>query len=316
MKVWKKFSILAAVVLLMFTWRPVLASVVNALWDFVEIGAPSTPSGGVGRIYFDSTGHLLSSKNSSGTVTHTVATSSCSAGTPVVGNINADGTVTCAAGGGGGGGIQATNLLNGGAIRTSLTLTFNFASQAADILAVCIGWEGGAATNPTLSDSAMTSYTKIVQLTGQTQENIALFIGTVPSSPGTLTFTYTIPASAISSGINAIELLNSTATTDGSAVSTTGTGSTSPIMFSPTATGDTIVGCVQGNANGGNTYPPAGFAGVVSNGDDSGGIVYSIVGIPTISPVNFPLVSGSNNGNFPFNNSANQAYAVVALKHP
>lgn len=108
MKLWKKFSLLAAVVLLMTSWRPLLAIVVNALSDFVEIGSPASPVAGIGRIYFDSTGHLLSSKNSSGAITHTVATSACSGGTPVVGNINADGTVTCAASGGGGGGfIQA-----------------------------------------------------------------------------------------------------------------------------------------------------------------------------------------------------------------
>lgn len=105
MKLWKKFSVLAAVVLLMFTWRPAVAIVVNALYDFVEIGAPSSPSSGFGRIFFDATAHLLSSKNSSGTVTHTVATQDCSSGSQLVQKINADGSVTCASGGGGGGGF-------------------------------------------------------------------------------------------------------------------------------------------------------------------------------------------------------------------
>lgn len=68
-----------------------------------NIAAPATPATGAGVVWFDSTNHVLSEKNNnSATVRHTVVTSSCSGGTPVVGNINADGSVTCAAGGGGG----------------------------------------------------------------------------------------------------------------------------------------------------------------------------------------------------------------------
>ncbi len=64
-----------------------------------EITAPSTPASSTGVAYFDSTNHVLSEKaNNSATVRHTVQTSSCSGSTPVVGNINADGSVTCSAG--------------------------------------------------------------------------------------------------------------------------------------------------------------------------------------------------------------------------
>jgi hypothetical protein len=65
-----------------------------------NIAAPATPAAGKANVYVDSTQKVLSAKNDAGTVTHTVATSACSGGTPVVGNINADGSVTCAASGG------------------------------------------------------------------------------------------------------------------------------------------------------------------------------------------------------------------------
>jgi hypothetical protein len=63
---WKKCSILAAVVLLMFVWRPALATVVNALYDFVQISAPSNPASGNSRVYVDSGTHKLSCLNSDG----------------------------------------------------------------------------------------------------------------------------------------------------------------------------------------------------------------------------------------------------------
>jgi hypothetical protein len=66
MKMWKKFSILAAVVLLMVTWRPAWAIVVNALYDFVQVSAPSNPASGNSRVYVDSGTHKLSCLNSDG----------------------------------------------------------------------------------------------------------------------------------------------------------------------------------------------------------------------------------------------------------
>jgi len=63
-----------------------------------EIAAPSTPASSTGVVYFDSINHVLSEKaNNSATVRHTVQTSSCSGSTPVVANINADGSITCGA---------------------------------------------------------------------------------------------------------------------------------------------------------------------------------------------------------------------------
>ncbi len=64
-----------------------------------ESVAPGTPASNTGVMYFDSTNHVLSEKaNNSATVRHTVATSSCSGTTPVIGNISASGAVTCSAG--------------------------------------------------------------------------------------------------------------------------------------------------------------------------------------------------------------------------
>ena len=67
MKTWKKFSILAALVLLMFTWRPAWAVLVNALEDFVQISAPSNPPAGNSRVYVDSGTKKLACLNSDGT---------------------------------------------------------------------------------------------------------------------------------------------------------------------------------------------------------------------------------------------------------
>jgi hypothetical protein len=66
MKLSKKFAILAAVTLLMVTWRPLLAIVTNAVTDYIQIGAPSNPASGNSRVYVDSTSHKLSCLNSDG----------------------------------------------------------------------------------------------------------------------------------------------------------------------------------------------------------------------------------------------------------
>lgn len=60
MQAWKKFWILASVVLLCLVWRPALGIVVNAFYDFVQIGAPSDPPSGQARLYVDSSSTLLS----------------------------------------------------------------------------------------------------------------------------------------------------------------------------------------------------------------------------------------------------------------
>jgi hypothetical protein len=53
-KLWKKFALLAAVVLLIVAWRPLAAMVVNAYFDFPLISTPSNPASGFGRLYVNS----------------------------------------------------------------------------------------------------------------------------------------------------------------------------------------------------------------------------------------------------------------------
>jgi len=66
MKTWKKSAILCATVLLMLTWRPLLAIVTNAITDYIQIGTPSNPASGNSRVYVNSTTHQLSCLNSDG----------------------------------------------------------------------------------------------------------------------------------------------------------------------------------------------------------------------------------------------------------
>jgi hypothetical protein len=90
--------LLAFVTLCAVLW----AAQVNGYFDFFQITAPGNPPSGQTRVYVDGTQKILYDKTDGGLLHHMVATSSCSGGTPVVGNINIDGTVTCAASGGGG----------------------------------------------------------------------------------------------------------------------------------------------------------------------------------------------------------------------
>jgi hypothetical protein len=62
---------------------------------------PATPATGKGAVYMDSATLTkgLSVKDDAGIIQRTVKPTACSGGTPVLGAINADGTVTCAVGG-------------------------------------------------------------------------------------------------------------------------------------------------------------------------------------------------------------------------
>lgn len=94
----KRVSVAAAIVLsaaLLFA----AGTLVNGSFRFLKIATPASPAAGYVQMWADSTNNLMSDKTSAGTVHHMVATSSCSGGTPVVGNINADGSVTCASSG-------------------------------------------------------------------------------------------------------------------------------------------------------------------------------------------------------------------------
>lgn len=188
-------------------------------------------------------------------------------------------------------------LVQSKAERGASTLTFNFASTAEDILVVAVGWENGAATASSLSDSAGTSYTKACEQTGSL-ENLAFFVGTVPSSPGTITFTATLPSGAGFQGISALEF-------GPSGISTTvdvTTVSSSPITITPT-TVDVVVIANQGSSNGGVVAFPPNFIGISAAGSDSGGIAYSIGHPPVGVPSNATLL----------NSSGSSAYAAVGL---
>jgi hypothetical protein len=174
MKLWKKFSILGAVVLLMFTWRPALASVVNALWDFIEIGLPSTPGSGIGRIYFNSTNHVASDVNSSGTTHNMVAPQSCTGG-QVVGGISAAGVITCVPGGGGGGGFIQT-------------LT---APVAANFTQVNYNVGSGVTTTQTNNSSPVTSI-NILQHDPSSTSNMALLVKNKLAATFTITIAFAV----------------------------------------------------------------------------------------------------------------------------
>jgi hypothetical protein len=88
-------SLLALVTLCAVLW----AMQVNGYLDFFQVTAPGNPPSGQTRVYVDGTQKILYDKTDGGLLHHMVATSSCSGGTPVVGNINIDGTVTCVASG-------------------------------------------------------------------------------------------------------------------------------------------------------------------------------------------------------------------------
>ncbi len=128
-----RYLISVSLIVLCVAVLPIRGSVFNAIFDLIYIGAPVSFASGV-RVYADATQKLLSDKNDAGTIHHTVATSGCSGGTPVVGNINADGSVTCAAGGGGGGGVSLAQLGVGISLADPTALSYTWFNQASSTI--------------------------------------------------------------------------------------------------------------------------------------------------------------------------------------
>ena len=176
--------------------------VINAAYDQPEIAAPANPASGFDRVYMDSTTHKWTCLTSAG--------------------------ASCAPSGGGGGGGMPT-IKQGFAIRSNglTTASFPLASAQNDIVVAAVAWEAGAATASTLTDSASTSYTKVCEVTGRTNENIAMYVGTLGASPGTLTFTIGTPAGSDFQALMPIEFTGGiTAAVDTCAITGASIGNT------------------------------------------------------------------------------------------
>jgi hypothetical protein len=145
-----------------------------------------------------------------------------------------------------------------------------------NILGVCVGWEGGAGTDASLTDSAGTSYTRQTQVTGDANRDIALFTGRVPATPGTITITATIPAGAGFQGLYAVELAGITIA-DTLDVATSGF---TAFSLTTTQKNDVILACVQGNLSiAVSSIENLGFSAIISTStttQDSGAIAYTL----------------------------------------
>jgi hypothetical protein len=207
---------------------------------------------------------------------------------------------------GGGGAASSPTVKQWNSIRSNTTMTFYVASAASSVVVACVGWEGGMNSPSSLADSASTSYTKIAELTGQANENIAIYSGTLGATPGTLTFTATLPSGGNFGGIHAIEFTAGiTATVDAQSISANGNSNT-PISLTPVTANDVEVLCSQGSSSSGaTTVHPPGIDYLTASGNDSGAIGYSFLFPPT------NVVLGSL-----INNSGDDAYVAVAFKHP
>lgn len=217
-----------------------------------------------------------------------------------------DSRTNCAISGGGGGGTVGGFVVQALAARGT-TATFLTSSVAGDILVVPVGWNGGAATNATLTDSASTSYMRACQLTGDANENIAVFVGVVPATPGTITFTAVTPGGF--TGVNPIELSSLTTTVDVCAVSASGS-TNAPLTITTTMTGDTLIIGADGSCNGGITAFPVAFFGQAINGNDSGAVAFSAASLLNTLTARTYVVPAN------FNSCGQAAYVAVALEHP
>ena len=107
-----------------------------------------------------------------------------------------------ASGGGGSGGPQyvQANTIRG----TSVATPFNVVSG--DILLVELDWFGGSNAPSTVSDTLGSTYTKILEQTGNGGDNISAFIATMGSS-GANTITGSYPSGAAFQGVGVTEIL-------------------------------------------------------------------------------------------------------------
>jgi hypothetical protein len=190
--------------------------------------------------------------------------------------------------------------------RNSLTAVFLNNVISGDILIISVGWETGANTASSIADTLSTSWTKITELTGNANENIALYVGKASSS-GPDTITATFPSGATNFGVYAGEFAGGTLTqtVDGSA-SVRGATATTSIAITTATAGDLIFLGAQGDQSGGLWLQGSGLIGAgFSNGADSGAI---FIGVQTAAG----LIGAK-----PITNSANNvAFAMAGFKHP
>jgi hypothetical protein len=171
-----------------------------------------------------------------------------------------------------GGGPTSTlvQMFQGGA-NTLPSLAFPFNVTINDTMLIGLGWEGGAATNSSITDTLSTVWTRQVQLTGGT-ESCAIFSGVAPSS-GADTISVTLPGSAGFNRINLSEWRSQGTTLDGST-----SGMNNPITLNLTTTfnGDLVFGVTQGNSSGGVFAGYGAFVGntQTSNGSDSSALAW------------------------------------------
>jgi hypothetical protein len=247
----KRLMVVAGLVCFALLCYGATVLVLNAVYDQPEIAAPSNPASGFDRVYMDSTTHKWTCLTSAG--------------------------ASCAPSGGGGGSPIAA-IKQAIASRASNTASFSIASTAGNILVVILGWEGGAATASNFADTASTSYTKVVEHTGDVNENLAIFVGTVPATPGTLTFTATVPAGANAAftGINVAEFQSGvTASVDTSAVCSDGSMN-QKISLTPGISNAIIIEGIQSGQQQSLSLPSLGFSGILGVSGDAGGMGYSL----------------------------------------
>jgi hypothetical protein len=228
---------------------------------------------------------------------------------------SADARTNCVVSGGGGGGVTGAFPVQALSARSPNTLTLPKASIAGNVFAVGLDWFGGAATSPTLTDSAGTSYTLVVQHTGDSADNCALFVGTVPASPGIVSFSPVYPASADQPGDDVIELANATTTVDVSVASTAGNVN-APISMTLTTTGDTIIAVAGDPSSGGIITFPFGMTGAWISGNDTGGIAMTNAGVLGTLPAEVFTIGGSANTPAFSTIGFTACYAMMALEHP
>ncbi len=182
---------------------------------------------------------------------------------------------------------------------TTLTLAYPFAVTSGNVLVVPVGWEGGAATTPTLTDTLLTSYASVVTLTGGA-ENCIIFVG-IAGSSGANTVAVVLPASAGYNGIHVSEWLNLSATVDGTATGTTNNN----LPLTTAAAGDLLVTIIQNNTSAGVPLGVPGLAyPLTQGGNDSGGIDFLVQPVAGKIQAGMQVQAGSSNG-----------LCAVGLKH-
>lgn len=143
--------------------------------------------------------------------------------------------------------------------------------QSGNLLIVVVGDETSVSA-ATCSDTLGTSYSSAISVTGAT--NVKIFYGTAPSS-GANTATIAGYTSAGWENVGILEIANTQAVLDGTAVGA-GSGATSPGSLTTTAANSIVIVGMDGFHNATVWTQPSGWTLTQAGGHDAVGIAYHI----------------------------------------